>query len=77
MLNLQKCEFFQESISFLGHKVHSGGVEPPSAHVDAITCLPPPLTPKELQWFLDIYPRFLPAAAHTLRPPTEALKGNP
>ena len=80
MLNLQKCEFFQESISFLGHKVHSGGVEPPSAHVDAITCLPPPLTPKELQWFLGMinsYRRFLPAAARTLCPLTEALKGNP
>ena len=80
VLNLQKCEFFQESISFLGHKVHSGGVEPPSAHVDAITCLPPPLTPKELQWFLGMinsYRRFLPAAARTLCPLTEALKGNP
>ena len=27
VLNLEKCEYLQESISFLGHKVHAGGVE--------------------------------------------------
>ena len=80
VLNLQKCEFLQDSISFLGHKVHAGGVEPLSSHVDAFTCSPPPLMPKELQRFLgmvNFYRRFLPAAPHTLCPLTEALRGNP
>ena len=49
VLNLEKCEFFKDSISFLGHKVHSGGVEPLQTHVDAITNSPPPSLPKELQ----------------------------
>ena len=79
-LNLEKCEFLQESISFLGHKVHEGGVGPLTAHVYAITYMPPLSTPKELQRFLGIinfYSRFLLVAARTLRPLTEALKGNP
>ena len=80
VLNLQKSEFFQDSIAFLGHKVHSGGVEPLSGHVDAITNTPLPSTPKELQQFLgmiNFYHRFLLAAANILHPLTEALKGNP
>ena len=81
VLNLEQCEFFQDTISFLGHKVHSGGVEPLAVHVDAITNSPPPSTSKELQGFLgmiNFYCRFIPAsAARTLRPLTEALKGNP
>ena len=80
VLNLQKCEFFQDSITFLGHKVHSGGVEPLSGHVDAITNTPLPSSPKELQRFpgmINFYHRFLPAAANILCPLTEALKGNP
>ena len=36
MLNLEKCEFLQDTISFLWHKVHSGGVELLAAHVDTI-----------------------------------------
>ena len=77
VLNLQKCEFFQDSIAFLGHKVHSGGVEPLSGHVDAITNTPPPSTPKELQRFLgmiNFYRRFLPAAANILRPLTAEMQ---
>ena len=80
MLNLQKCKFFQDSIAFLGHKVHSGGVEPLSGHMDTITNTPLPSTPKELQRFLGMikfYFRFLLVAANILRPLTEALKGNP
>ena len=80
VLNLAQCEFFQDTISFLGHKVHSGGVEPLAVHVDTITNSLPPLTPKELQRFLgmiNFYCRFIPASACTLHPLTEALKGNP
>ena len=80
VLNLQKCELFQDSVAFLGHKVHSGGVEPLSGHVGAITTTPSPSMPMELQRFLgkiNFYRRFLLAAANILRPLTEALKGNP
>ena len=79
VLNREKCEYLQESISFLGHKVHAGGVELLTVQVDANFNVSPPLNPKELQLFLgtiNFYCRFLPAAVCTLCPLIMALKGN-
>ena len=79
-INFGKCDFLQEEINFLGHRVSAAGVTPLGGHVEAIRDVPRPTTPKELQRFLgmvNFYRRFLPAAARTLRPLTECLKGNP
>ena len=53
---------------------------PPPRHVQAIQDSPPPTDVKQLQQFLGLvnfYPRFLPAAARTLKPLTDLLIGCP
>ena len=80
VLNVDKCSFLQPEIDFLGHRWSAGGVAPLAGLVDAIEAVTAPTTPKELQRFLgmvNFYRRFLPTAACTLQPLTEALKGNP
>ena len=45
----------------------------------AITAMPPPVTAQQLQRFLGMinyYRRFLPAAARTMKPLTDSLKGS-
>ncbi len=78
VLNAEKCEFGQEAVEFLGHKVTCRGAEPLKKHLAAITKFRPPSTVKELQAFLGLinfYCRFLPGIAKTLLPLTELLKG--
>ncbi len=78
-LNLVKCEFAQSSVSFLGHQVTASGIQPLAAKVAAITKLQPPTTVRDLQRYLGMlnyYRRFLPAAAHVLKPLSDVLRGN-
>jgi transposase InsO family protein len=79
VINLEKCVFGVDSFEFLGHVVSSQGARPISSYVEAVEKRPPPTTIKELQVFLGLvnfYRRFLPGIASTLRPLTDALKGN-
>jgi hypothetical protein len=78
--NADKREFVKPELDFLGHCVSAAGIEPLPKRVQAITGLPAPTSEKELQNFLGVmnfYHRFLPAAANTHRPLTEALRGGP
>jgi hypothetical protein len=78
VISLEKCAFCVESFEFLGHHVSASGARPLSSYVEAVRARQPPSTVKELQTFLGLvnfYRRFLPAAARTLLPLTEALKG--
>jgi hypothetical protein len=62
----------------LGHHVSAAGVSPIASRVTAINDHPRPTTVKELQGFLGVinfYRRFIPAAAHILKPLTDQLKG--
>lgn len=80
LVNIEKCQFAQSSLSFLGHTVSSAGITPLPATVTAINNFPQPQTIKDLQRFLGLinfYRRFIPAAAAMLRPLTDALIGNP
>ncbi len=78
IVNPAKCQFGQPSITFLGHHVTPQGAVPLPARVEAVTGFPRPRTIKSLQEFLgmvNFYNRFLPHAAHLMRPLYEALRG--
>lgn len=60
--NTSKCEFYVESLEFLGHKIDRYGIYPSQAKVEAIHQAPAPTNKKELQAFLgmvNFYNRFL------------------
>jgi hypothetical protein len=78
VVNLEKCQFGQQEVQFLGHLVTAGGIQPLSDHVEAVRLFPQPSDKQGLQRFLGVvnfYRRFLPKAAATLRPLTDALQG--
>ncbi len=79
-INPSKCTFAVSLVKFLGHMVDGSGIVPLPRHVQAIQEFPPPADIKQLQQFLGLvnfYRRFLPSAAHTLKPLTDLLRGNP
>jgi hypothetical protein len=79
VINLDKCVFAVDSFEFLGHVVSSQRARPIKSYVEAVEKRPLPRTVKELQVFLGLvnfYRRFLPGVAVTLRPLTDALRGN-
>ncbi len=49
---IEKCEFHQTSVSFLGYVISSGGVAMEDKKVQAVIDWPQPVTLKELQCFL-------------------------
>ena len=80
VVNLPKCEFGVPELDFLGHRVSSAGAAPLATRVTAIREFPEPHTNEGLQEFLGLlnfYRRFLPGAAHVLRPLHNALTGLP
>ncbi|XP_072142327.1 uncharacterized protein [Dermacentor andersoni] len=57
-----KCQFFKESLAYLGHRIDATGICPSKAKVEAIHKAPVPKNKKELQAFLgmvNFYNRFL------------------
>jgi transposase InsO family protein len=64
-INLDKCQFGLEKITFLGHLITSEGFRPLPEKVDAINRIPLPNLVRELKSFLatlNFYRRFLPHA---------------
>ncbi|XP_037504900.1 uncharacterized protein K02A2.6-like [Rhipicephalus sanguineus] len=63
-----KCEFFKQSLEFLGHRIDQKGVYPAETKVEAIHKAPAPTNKKELQAFLgmiNFYNRFLHGRSET------------
>jgi len=80
VLNGEKCEFGVQEVDFLGHHVTYEGILPLQDKVEGVLQHPKPTNVKQLMAFLgmiNFYRRFIPAAARTLRPLTDALKGGP
>jgi putative transposase len=80
VITREKCVFGVMEVDFLGYHVSSAGVSPIASREAVINDHPPPTTVKELQGFLGVinfYRRFIPAAAHILKPLTDQLKGGP
>jgi hypothetical protein len=51
-LNVEKCEFFKQEITFLGYKINDQGVSPSDAHVLAIKYFPVPTSSKHAYSFV-------------------------
>lgn len=67
----QKCEFWQNRVSFLGHVVSGGGLSVDPAKVEAITQWRQPKTPTEVRSFLGLAGRkFIPDFAKIANPLT-------
>ena len=65
-LKLEKCQFFQDSVMYLGHILDKEGVRPHPDKVKAITAMPDPQNQSELRSFLGMvqyYDRFIPGLA--------------
>ena len=76
VVNLDKCEFVQARVQYLGYRVGHGYVTPPEAKVEAIRRFPAPTCRRDLQRFLGVvgyYCRFVPGYSTLLAPLTDLL----
>ena len=74
LLNKNKCQLGEPSLTFLGHVVDSRGILIPTERVEAIKRFPVPPTPKELERFLGICAsshRFVRHASVKMEPQTQ------
>lgn len=72
-----KCEFFKESVNYLGHKISKEGLRKSEARVESILKAPPPKNLTECRALLgmcNFYHKFLPNASEILRPIYDLLK---
>ncbi|KAI2659363.1 Transposon Tf2-8 polyprotein [Labeo rohita] len=79
-LKLEKCEFHQSSVYFLGYNISAEGVHMDQKKIDAILNWPPPSNVKELQRFLgfaNFYRRFIQGYSSITAPLTSLLRGKP
>ncbi|KAL0172764.1 hypothetical protein M9458_033075, partial [Cirrhinus mrigala] len=79
-LKLEKCEFHQSSVQFLGYNISAEGVQMDQGKVDAIQKWPLPTCVKELQRFLgftNFYRRFIMDYSTITAPLTSLLRGKP
>ena len=70
-LGLEKCEFNQPSVKFLGQMVDRNGIRPDPDKVKAIQEMPPPRNVSELQRFLGMInqqSKFSPSLAENTKP---------
>ncbi|UYV72920.1 hypothetical protein LAZ67_10001186 [Cordylochernes scorpioides] len=78
-LNFAKCEFFKQSIDFLGYTVTAGTTTPLTRNTDTIHAIKQPHNRKTLQSFLgavNIYNKFIPEYARLRAPLNNLLKKN-
>lgn len=58
-----KCKWFQESVTYLGHRLDKHGIHPTQKHIEALRNMPSPQNTKELRSFLgtvNYYSKFVP-----------------
>ena len=73
-----KCEFFKDSIQYLGHVISTEGIAMDASKVDAILRLPAPRTMEEFRIFLGMagfYCKFVNGYAKIYVPMADQLKG--
>ncbi|KAK3558996.1 hypothetical protein QTP86_000106 [Hemibagrus guttatus] len=73
----EKCEFYKDSITFLGYVISQRGVEMDYSKVKAAMDWPEPTSIKELQWVLRFYCRFIHSYSSIASPQTSLLQGKP
>ena len=70
-LKPSKCSFFQEEITYLGHRVSTEGVKPSDVNVQKILDTPPPSTYTQIWEFIGManhYRRFIKGFSKICRP---------
>jgi hypothetical protein len=70
-LNLAKCQFLQEKITFVGHEITAAGVTPKPATIEQIMDFPTPKNVKKVRGFLGVTSwlrRFIPKLAEKSEP---------
>ncbi|UYV62133.1 K02A2.6-like, partial [Cordylochernes scorpioides] len=76
-LNFAKCEFFKQSIDFLGYTITAGTITPLTRNTDIIHAIKQPHNRKTLQSFLgavNVYNKFIPEYARLRAPLNNLLK---
>ncbi|UYV78291.1 hypothetical protein LAZ67_16000865 [Cordylochernes scorpioides] len=76
-LNFVKCEFFKQSIDFLGYTITAGTITPLTRNTDIIHAIKQPHNRKTLQSFLgavNVYNKFIPEYARLRAPFNNLLK---
>ena len=72
--NMAKCEFFKESVEYLGHVISSKGISTDPKKVEAVKQWPTPTNIKEMQSFLGLcnyYRRFIEGYSKIAAPLTD------
>ena len=70
-VQLEKCQFLQKRVSFLGHILSEDGIRPDSKKIEAVKDFPVPKSVKNIRQFLGLagyYRRFIKDFAHTAKP---------
>lgn len=76
-IQIDKSEFLQKEVAYLGHIVSSEGVKPNPSKIQAVQEFPIPKTPKEIKTYLGLlgyYRKFIPNFAKLTKPMTHCLK---
>jgi hypothetical protein len=80
ILNLEKCQFFQQSIRFLGHIISAEGIEPDPDKILKILQWPLPKNITQLRGFLAIcsyYRQFIKSFSTRAAPLSDLTRGSP
>ena len=78
-IKLEKCEFLQPCIEYLGHIVSKDGIKPVQSKIEAIVHAPTPENVQQLRSFLGLtnyYGKFIPNLATLLHPFNALLQAN-
>ena len=78
-VNEAKCKFFQEEITYCGHKIDANGLHKTQDKIEAVINAPKPENVTQLRAFLGLvnyYSHFLPNLASVLHPLYQLLKQN-
>ena len=68
-----KCNFFSKEIQYLGHILSTTGIRPLPSKTQAIQCMEPPTSPKQVRAFLGLvgyYRKFIKSFAKIAKPLT-------
>jgi hypothetical protein len=78
-INLKKCQFFPNSMKYLGHIIGNGSIRPDVSRVEVLSYLKPPKTIKELRsifGLLSYYRQYIPRFAERTSPITDKFRKN-